>query len=176
MSNQKRDTVRAVIPMLVCRDAASEIDFCKSAFGAVELARRSGPDGTVIHATLTIDESMVMVHGEVPVLGSRAPESDGSSSVVIYIYVDDTDAVIERAVVAGARVLIPPANQFWGDRVGRIIDPSGHVWNVATRAPGRLPSLDSHGRENRLTCNVPQINFGLFFSLRSTDLVNFSQE
>jgi PhnB protein len=134
MSNQKRDTVRAVIPMLVCRDSASEIDFCKTAFSAVELSRRSGPDGTVIHATLAIDETMVMVHGEVPVLGSRAPEADGSSSVVIYIYVDDADAVIERAVVAGAKILIPVANQFWGDRVGRILDPCGHVWNVATRA------------------------------------------
>jgi len=119
--------------MLVCLDAASEIDFCKAAFGAVELARRSGPEGTVIHATLTIGEDMVMVHGDFPALASRAPQPDGSSSVVIYIYVEDADLVIERAIVAGARVLIPVANQFWGDRVGRIIDPCGHVWNVATR-------------------------------------------
>jgi PhnB protein len=120
--------------MLVCLDAASEIDFCKAAFGAVERSRRSAPDGTVVHATLTFGEAMVMVHGEFPALASRAPQSDGSSPVVIYVYVDDADAVIERAVAAGARVLIPAANQFWGDRVGRIIDPSGHVWNVATRA------------------------------------------
>jgi PhnB protein len=119
--------------MLVCTDAASEIDFCKAAFGAVELARRSACDGTVVHATLAIEKAMVMVHGEFPSLASRAPQSDGSSSVVIYVYVEDADAVIERAVVAGARVLIPVANQFWGDRVGRIIDPFGHVWNVATR-------------------------------------------
>ncbi len=119
--------------MLVCLDAASEIDFCKTAFGAVELARRSGPDGIVVHATLTIGEAMVMVHGEFPALASRAPRPDGSSPVVIYIYLDDADTVIERAVAAGARVLIPAANQFWGDRVGRIIDPAGHVWNVATR-------------------------------------------
>jgi len=120
--------------MLVCLDAASEIDFCKTAFGALELTRRSGPDGTVVHATLMIGEAMVMVHGEYPSLASRAPQSDGSSPVVIYIYVADADTVIERAVAAGARVLIPAANQFWGDRVGRIIDPSGHVWNVAMRA------------------------------------------
>ena len=75
---------------------------------------------------------MIMVHGEYPNLASRAPKSDGSSSVVIYVYVEDADTVIERAVVAGARVLIPVTNAFWGDRVGRIIDPSGHVWNVAT--------------------------------------------
>ena len=119
--------------MLVCRDAASEIDFCKAAFGAIELARRSAPDGGVVHATLKIEEAMIMVHGEGPNLASRAPQSDGSSSVVIYVYVEDVDAATDRAVVAGARGLIPAANQFWGDRVGRIIDPAGHVWNVAAR-------------------------------------------
>jgi PhnB protein len=133
MIHNKPNFVRAVIPMLVCLDAASEIEFCKAAFGAVELSRRSGPDGTVIHATLRIGEAMVMVHGEVPVLASRAPQSDGSSSVVIYLYLEGVDIVIGRAVAAGARILIPVADQFWGDRVGRIIDPSGHVWNVATR-------------------------------------------
>jgi len=134
MSDERTADVRVVIPMLVCLDAASEIEFCKTAFGAVERSRRSAPDGTVVHATLTIGAAMVMVHGEFPALASRAPQSDGSSSVVIYLYVEDADTVIERALSAGARVLIPVANQFWGDRVGRIIDPSGHVWNVATRA------------------------------------------
>jgi len=122
-----------LIPMLVCRDGASEIDFCKTTFDAVELSRRLSPDGTVVHATLTIGEAMVMIHGEFPTLGSRAPQSDGSSSVVIYIYVENVDSMIERAVLAGARVLIPASNQAWGDRVGRIIDPSGQVWNVASR-------------------------------------------
>jgi PhnB protein len=133
MSDKNREAVRAVIPMLVCPDAASEIDFCKTAFGAVELARRSAPDGTVVHATLTIGEAMIMIHGEFPALASRAPQPDGSSSVVIYLYVPDVDGVIEWAVAAGAKVLIPLRNQPWGDRVGRIIDPAGHVWNVATR-------------------------------------------
>jgi uncharacterized glyoxalase superfamily protein PhnB len=135
MSNEKptADGVRAVIPMLVCRDAASEIDFCKSAFGAVELSRRQATDGAVVHATLTIGEAMIMVHGEVPNLASRAPQSDGSSSVVIYLYVADVDTVIDRAVAAGAKVQLPATNTFWGDRVGRIIDTSGHVWNIAAR-------------------------------------------
>src|SRR5260221_6808365 len=127
MADKRPDGVRGVIPMLVCLDGASEIDFCKTAFAAVELSRRSGPDGTVVHATLTIGESMLMIHGEFPALVGRAPQSDGSSSVVIYIYVDDVDTVTARAVVAGARVLIPVANQFWGDRMGRITDPAGHV-------------------------------------------------
>jgi PhnB protein len=133
MADKRPDRIRMVIPMLVCRDGASEIDFCKTTFGAVELSRRSAPDGSVVHATLKIGESMLMIHGEVPALASRAPQSDGSSSVVIYIYVDDVDGMTARAAAAGARVLIPVANQFWGDRVGRIIDPAGHVWNISTR-------------------------------------------
>jgi PhnB protein len=133
------DGLRAVIPMLVCRDAAAEIDFCKAALGAEERSRRLGPDGAVVHATLAIGEALLMVHGEFPALASRAPPCDGSSAVVIYVYVEDVDAVIERAVAAGAKVLISVATQFWGDRVGRIVDPSGHVWNVATRAQGTSP-------------------------------------
>ena len=136
MPEEKPNNVQAVIPMLICRDAASEIDFCKTAFNAVERSRRSAPDGTVVHATLGVGESMVMVHGEFSNLASRAPQPDGSSSVVIYLYVGDVDKVVERAVAAGARVLIPVTNQPWGDRVGRIIDPSGHVWNVASRSEG----------------------------------------
>ena len=124
---------QAVIPMLVCLDAAAEIDFCKAAFGAVELARRSGTDGSVVHATLSIGKAMVMVHGEAGHLASQAPQQDGSSPVVIYVYLEGVEAVIERAVDAGARVLLPIEDAFWGDRVGRIIDPSGHVWNVASR-------------------------------------------
>ena len=126
---------KGIIPMLVCRDAASELDFCKTAFGAVELSRRSAQDRGVVHATLKIGEAMLMVHGEFPQLASRAPQPDGSSPVVIYLYVADADVVIERAMAAGAKELIRVANQSWGDRVGRIIDPAGHVWNVAARIP-----------------------------------------
>jgi PhnB protein len=124
---------RGVIPMLVCRDGAVEVDFCKAAFGAVELSRRLAPDGAVVHATLAIGGAMIMIHDESPHLASSAPQSDGSSPVVIYLYVENADIVIDRAVVAGAKVLLPLTNMFWGDRVGRIIDPSGHVWNVAAR-------------------------------------------
>jgi PhnB protein len=122
-----------VIPMLVCRDAASEADFCKAAFGAVELSRRLAQDGSVLHATLKIGEAMLMVHAESPHLASRAPQMDGSSPVVIYIYLAKVDTAIQRAQAAGARLLIPATNQFWGDRVGRMVDPAGHVWNIASR-------------------------------------------
>jgi PhnB protein len=127
------DTSSPLIPMLVCRDVSAEIDFCKTAFGAVELGRRAGPDGGAAHALLTISGAMVIIEAEWPTLASRAPQPDGSSPVVIYVYVDDVDAVVERAVAAGARILLAVKNQFWGDRTGRIVDPSGHVWTISTR-------------------------------------------
>ena len=127
------DSSSALIPMLVCRDVSAEIDFCKATFGAVELGRRPGPDGAVAHALMTISGAMVIVEAEWPTLASRAPQPDGSSPVVIYVYVEDVDAVVQRAVAAGARILLEVKNQFWGDRTGRIIDPSGHVWTISTR-------------------------------------------
>jgi len=127
------DSSSVVIPMLVCRDVSAEIDFCKTTFGAAELGRRPGPDGTVVHALLTIGGEMFIIEAEWPTLASRAPQPDGSSPVVIFVYVEDVDTVIERAVATGAKVLLPVKDQFWGDRTGRIIDPSGHVWTIATR-------------------------------------------
>jgi len=124
--------------MLVCRDGAAEIAFCTAAFGAVERSRRSGADGSVIHATLSIGLQLLFIHGEVDVLASRGPQPDGTSPVVIYLYVDDADRVIDQAVRAGATILRPAADQPWGDRVGRIMDPAGHVWNVAGRIAKEL--------------------------------------
>lgn len=122
-----------IIPMLVCADGAAEIAFCKQAFGAIELSRRLGQAGEVVHATLKIGDDMLMVHGQYPHLMSMAPRNDGSSPVVIYLYIDNVDAVIGRAGEAGAQVLLPTADQPWGDRVGRVMDPAGHVWNIASR-------------------------------------------
>jgi len=133
------------MPVLVCRDAAAEIDFCKATFQAVELVRRPGPDGGVAHAALTIGGAMVMLEGEWPTLASRAPQPDGSSPVVLYVYVEDVDAVVERALAAGARVLLPVKDQFWGDRTGRIVDPAGHVWTISTR----VEETSSTEREQR---------------------------
>ena len=127
------DDSSVVIPRLFCRDVAAAIDFCTNTFGAVEGNRRPGPDGKAAHALMTIGPAMIMIEAEWPSLASRAPTPDGSSPVVIFVYVEDVDMTMERAVTGGAKVLIPPANQFWGDRVGWIMDPSGHVWTVATR-------------------------------------------
>ena len=135
MSNVKSipDGASVIIPRLVCRDPVAEIDFCTKIFGAVEQMQRPGPDGRVAHALITIGPAMVMLESEWPPLPFRAPELDGRSSVVLYVYVEDVDRAIERAQAAGARILIPLTNQFWGDRTAWIMDPAGHVWTVATR-------------------------------------------
>jgi PhnB protein len=127
------DSSSVVIPRLFCAEVAAEIDFCKSTFGAVELGRRLGSDGKAAHALMTIGPAMIMIEAEWPGLASRAPKLDGSSPVVIYVYVEDVDKTVERAVAGGAKVLFPVQNQFWGDRIGWVMDPSGHVWTVATR-------------------------------------------
>lgn len=123
----------AVIPRLFCRDVVAELEFCVNVFGAVEGVRRPGPDGGVAHALVTIGGAMVMIEAEFPAVASRAPERDGSSPVVLYVYVEDVDSAVERAVARGATILMPVQDQFWGDRMGWIMDPEGHVWTVATR-------------------------------------------
>ncbi len=125
--------ISAVMAMLVCRDAAAEVEFCKVAFEATELNRRPGPDGRLAHALLSISGSHVMIEAEWPSLASRAPQNDGSSPVVVFVYVEDVDVAFARAVAVGAKVLMAPQDQFWGDRTCRIMDPSGHVWTIATR-------------------------------------------
>src|SRR5882672_7735460 len=134
-----------VIPRLVCRDPAAMIEFCASTFGAVERVRRPGPDGKVAHALMMIGPAMVMIESEWPTLTSRAPKPDGSSPVVIFVYVEDVERAVERAVAAGAQVLMPIQNQFWGDRTAWIMDPSGHVWTIATR----IEETSEDERKNR---------------------------
>jgi PhnB protein len=146
------DNSSVVIPMLVCRDVSTEIDFCKTTFGAVELGSRPGPDGTVVHALLTIGGAMIIIEAEWPTLASRAPQPDGSSPVVIFVYVEDVDKTVERAVAAGAQILLPVKNQFWGDRTGRITDPSGHVWTIATR----IEETSTEEREERWSSIVKE--------------------
>jgi PhnB protein len=127
------DDTSDLIPRLFCRDVAAAIDFCTNTFDAVERNRRPGPDGKAAHALMTIGSAMIMIEAEWPSLATRAPTPDGSSPVVMYVYVEDVDSTVERAVANGAKVLIPVENQFWGDRTGWVMDPSGHVWTIASR-------------------------------------------
>jgi len=123
----------AITPRLFCRDPVAEIEFCTTAFGAVESIRRPGADGTIAHAVIMIGPQMVMIESEWPEASNRVPLLDGSSPVALYVYVESVDEAVNRAVAAGARMLMPVADQFWGDRTAWIMDPSGHVWTVATR-------------------------------------------
>jgi PhnB protein len=127
------DDMPAVIPRLFCRDPLAELEFCKSAFGADEWVRRPGPDGSVVHALIAIGTANVMIESEWPNFANRAPRMDGSSPVAIFVYVEDVDAAVKRAVADGAQIIRPVENQLWGDRIGWIMDPSGHVWTVASR-------------------------------------------
>lgn len=127
------DNSSRIIPRLICKDGEAEIDFCLATFEAVEINRRMGPDNMMAHALLTIGNEMIMIEGEWPGLPSRAPEPDGSSPVVIFVYVEDVDKTLERALENGGKVIVQPQNQFWGDRIAWIMDPAGHVWTIATR-------------------------------------------
>jgi len=122
-----------VIPRLVCGDPAAAVRFLIAAFEAVSLNERPGPDDRLAHALLTIGPAMIMIEREWDTLPSRAPSADGRSPVVIFVYVPDVDEAVARAVEAGAKVLVPLQDQFWGDRIAWIMDPSGHVWTVASR-------------------------------------------
>jgi PhnB protein len=137
----------AVIPRLFCRDPVAEIEFCTAAFGAEEGVRRPGADGTIAHALIMFGPAMVMIESEWPQATNRAPAMDGSSPVALYVYVESVDETVERAVAHGARILMPAANQFWGDRTAWILDPSGHVWTVAAR----IEETTEEQRQERLT-------------------------
>lgn len=131
--NRLPENTSLVMPRLVCRDASAEMAFCTRTFDAEELNRRPGPDGTVAHGLLKIGDAMIMIEAEWPSLPSRAPNPDGTSPVVIFVYVPDVDSTVERAVANGAQMLVPLQNQFWGDRLAWFMDPAGHVWTVASR-------------------------------------------
>ena len=127
------DTSPRVIPMLVCRDPEAEIEFCVKVLNAEVGLRRPGPDGHTIHAALMLGEARIMIQAEFPQFASREPQKDGSSPVVIFVYVEDVDRAVEMTPAAGGSVLMPAQDQFWGDRSARIMDLSGHVWTIATR-------------------------------------------
>jgi PhnB protein len=122
----------AVTPHLVCEGAAQAIEFYKKAFGAKEVARMPGPDGKLMHAQITINGAPLMLVDDFPDWGSLGPKALKGSPVTIHLYVDDVDAVVAEAVKAGATVTMEIADQFWGDRYGRLVDPFGHQWSVAT--------------------------------------------
>jgi uncharacterized glyoxalase superfamily protein PhnB len=132
--------MHTVTPHLVCAGAADAIEFYRKAFNAAEEARLPGPDGRLMHAMVRIEGSAVMLVDEMPECGALGPKSLKGSPVTIHLYVEDADAVVARAVAAGAKVTMPVADMFWGDRYGRLEDPFGHHWSVATHIRDVTPA------------------------------------
>ena len=121
-----------VTPYLVVSDCAAALDFYKHVFNAEETVRMPTPDGKVMHAEIRIGDSMLMLSDEAPDWGAHAPKHYGGSPVHVMLYLPDADATYAQALAAGATSIRPMENQFWGDRMGRIADPFGHQWSLAT--------------------------------------------
>lgn len=122
-----------VTPHLVVNGASDAIEFYQKAFGAEELSRMAGPRGTLMHALLRIGSSRVMLCDDLSRERNAAPAADAVSPVTLHLFVEDADQTFERAVAAGAKVVMPLEDMFWGDRYGTLEDPFGHRWAVATR-------------------------------------------
>ncbi len=119
-------------PYLIIKCAGAAIEFYKKALGAVELCRMPGPGDQVMHAEIKVGDSIIMLADEFPDMGYRGPESRGGTTVSIVLYVEDVDKSYAKAVAAGAAATRPVKDEFWGDRMGTVTDPFGHVWTIST--------------------------------------------
>jgi PhnB protein len=149
MAKPVPDGYRTVTPYLVVKGAARAIEFYKTAFGAREKERMAGPDGaSVMHAELEFGDSVVMLSDEFPGANVRSPQSLGGTSASVFLYVPDVDAAFQRAVAAGAKPVMPLRDMFWGDRFGKVLDPFGHEWGMATHKEDVPPAeMERRARE-----------------------------
>jgi PhnB protein len=129
-----------VTPYLIVRDAARALDFYKKAFGATEMVRMPAPGDKIGHAEIKIGEGVVMLADESPEMAHKAPQSLGGTPVSLLFYVADVDARFAKALAAGATVIHPIKDQFYGDRSGTLTDPSGHIWTIATHTEDVEPA------------------------------------
>jgi PhnB protein len=141
MSNVKSipDGYHNVTPYLYVRSAGRAIDFYKNVFGATEIMRMPGSDGRIMHAELKMGDSVVMLADENPSIGVMSPQTIGGHSSGMLLYVENVDAVFQKAVQNGAKPLREIKNQFYGDRSGSVLDPFGHMWTVATHVEDVSP-------------------------------------
>jgi PhnB protein len=146
-------------PHIMVRDAEKAIDFYKKAFGAEEIARMPGPDGkTIMHAELKFGNSMMMMCQEMPGMecSSVSPQTAGKTTAVLHLYVEDADALFDRAVKAGAKSIMPIGDMFWGDRYGQVGDPFGHVWSIGTHKHDYTPEqIKKNMAEFFTSCGKP---------------------
>lgn len=141
------DGYHTLTPFLTVRDAARAIEFYKAAFGAQERGVMKGPDGKIMHAELKIGDSIIMLSDEWPEYGALSPLSTGGAGMGLHIYIDGVDAAFDRAVKAGAEVEMPVMDQFWGDRYGKLKDPFGHRWSIATHTKDLSMDEMKHGMD-----------------------------
>ena len=132
--------MHSITPHLVCAGAIEAIEFYRKAFNAVEIIRLVGPQGVLVHACIRIGDSMINLAEENPQWGSLGPKSLKGTPVTIHLQVENVDAVVAQAETAGAKIVMPVSDMFWGDRYGQVEDPFGHRWAVATRIRDLSPA------------------------------------
>jgi PhnB protein len=132
------DGYYTITPQLTLDNAAQTIDWYKRALGADEVSRSVGPDGKIMHAELKIGNSRFMMNDVM--MGGKGPQAFGGSPAALWLFVENSDALFNRAVGAGAKVQMPMADQFWGDRAGAVADPAGYTWWIATRKEDLTPA------------------------------------
>jgi PhnB protein len=129
----------SITPGLTCKNAAEAIALYKKAFGATERSRMAGPDGRIMHAEIQIGDSMIFLADEFGGM-SAAPPPGSLPSQSLYLYVEDVDATYKQAVAAGCQAAMPVSDMFWGDRFGKVVDPYGHHWSLATHTEDVAPA------------------------------------
>ena len=136
-----------VVTYLAIDGAAKALEFYKNAFGAKELTRQATPDGKIIHASMKIGNTTVMMSDIFPGSDAKSPLELGTSPVTLHINSDDVDTLWNRALAAGAKVSMPLENQFWGDRYGQLIDPFGHHWSMSMKAKMSKEEMEAKQKE-----------------------------
>ncbi len=143
--------------VITVSDAKKAIEFYQKAFGAKEISRAPGPDGKIMHAELRIGDSVLMLSDAFPEMGgSPAPKPDAQIPSSLHLYVENADAVWEKATKAGATVTMPIADMFWGDRYGKIRDPFGHSWAIATHKEDLTPDQMQKRQQEAMASFKPQ--------------------
>jgi PhnB protein len=130
---------RTITPYLAVEDAAEAIEFYQRAFGAKERGRMLGPDGKIAHAEIEVGDSLIMLSDPFPQASTKPPKELGGISSSLFVYSEDVDAAVKKAVDAGATVTMPVEDMFWGDRFGSVQDPFGHQWSIATHKEDLSP-------------------------------------
>ena len=137
----------SITPYLTLDDGQGAIEFYKRAFGATERGRMAMPDGKIAHAELQIGDAVLMLSDRFPQFVGQTPTELGGTTVSIFLFVEDVDSVVRDAAEAGAKITMQPEDQFWGDRMGQVTDPFGHLWQIATRVEDLTPEeIEARGQ------------------------------